>query len=265
MLILSCVFSAGSWARSFAAEIIIDVDFNDGQMPASASVIDDGGSGVQVVASAGGLNDTPLLLTGTATELASVTFYFPQVTEGRYLFSWDSLVLIRQSEDKDIYDRDQSFVDLGADHFGMGNTTWSLEYDSSGQMLLGCCSSFGPVSVTQVGSYVPEQPDHFELYVDLESNRYSFKVNGQTRVPTAAVLYPAVNGIGFRSPGRFFLQDPAPLAVDNILVQSFPEPATIALAVSAGVVVALGRRRLHGVPAIRNRCTVRRRCAHEED
>ena len=202
---------------------ILEVDFNDGLVPADAFVIDDSGGGVNVVAGAGNLTDTPLLLSGTSSQFAGVAFLFPQVADGRWHFAWDSLVLSRQPEDRDIYGRDQTFVVLLAQDAELrSHVPWSLEYDASGQMLLGCCNSSIPVSLTMVGSYDPDQSDHFDLYVDLDSDTYRLNVNGQPRAAGLRLLYPAVRGIAFSSPGRFFLQDPAALAVDNVRVVLVP-------------------------------------------
>jgi hypothetical protein len=207
------------------AKTLLDLDFNDGFIPAPSTIIDDAGSGVNVAPSAGTLNDIPLVLTGTAQGLATVAFDFPTFSSGRLVFSWDSLVLSLQPEDKDIFGRDQSFIHLLDDTA----VSWSLEYDASSQMLLGCCDSSVPVSSTPVGAYTPGQSDHFELSVDLDADTYSLAVNGELKAANLALLTGAVNRIGFSSPGRFFTDDPAALAVDNIRVELIPEPAALAL------------------------------------
>jgi len=223
------------------AAVIVDVDFSDGLVPPGAFVIDDSANGVHVVPSAGNLNDTPLLLTGKANDLVAVAFYFPQVSEGRYAISWDSLVLTIQPEDKTIDGWDRSFVALLATDSTSAQVPWSLEYDASGQMLLGCCDASIPVSSTSIGAYVPGRSDHFDLLVDLDFGSYSLKVNGESKVANASLLFGALNGIVFESPGRGFRQDPAALAADNIKVQLIPEPASLSLL--ALVVPALIRRK----------------------
>jgi hypothetical protein len=222
---------------------LLDVNFNDGVIP-TLGVIQDELSGVNVEPSAGNLSDMPLVLTGTANGLASVVFVFPQLSEGRYLFSWDSLVLSAQPEDKDVFGRDQSFVHLLGieDNVGFVEVPWSLEYDASGQMLLGCCNSSVPVSSASIGAYVPGQSDHFELAVDLDSDTYRLRLNGALKVASSPLLAGFVNGIAFSSPGRFFTKDPAALAVDNIKVEVVPEPSTI-LTLGGGILGLASTRR----------------------
>jgi hypothetical protein len=241
---LLCALIALSAGLRSDAMTLLDVDFNDGLVPAPSTIIDDTGSGVQVVPSAGNLNDTPLLLTGTAQGLATVAFDFPSFSAGQLVFSWESLVLTLQPEDKDIFGRDQSFIRL----LDGTSVPWSLEYDASGQMLLGCCNSSVPMSLTPVGAYVPGQSNHFELSVNLDSDTYSLAVNGEVKVANAALLTGAVNRIGFSSPGRFFTQNPAALAVDNIKVELVPEPSVIAQLFGAIVAIVGIHVRLHVRP-----------------
>ena len=218
MRIVSFTFTMIATFSMANAEVVFDVNFNElhpaeintittwncpQQFPRNlpnGSIVDDGAS-AEILNSVGNLADTPVLLTGRADALSTLSFINPELFEsGRWELSWDSLVTRPPTESKDVFGRDQLniLVSSGSGHLG-------LKYDVDGRLLLGG---------KPVGTFTPGISDHFDLALDLDSRTFDLSINGQPAIENGRGP-SRFEGIHFKSPGRSFQLDPAPLAFDN--------------------------------------------------